>query len=136
MNRSGTRFSSCKNILKKPGYECITSFHATGLFPYTWKHQKTSGFLFSGGTERNQWHELVNLRPNKILEEKQLQKVDYIGAKYFRILISFIFLSKIYFPLTWVTLQYPSYNNKNTISIITYITKIYNRKQNQKYKNK
>ena len=65
MNRSGTRFSSCKNILKKPGYECITSFHATGLFPYTRKHQKTSGFLFSGGTVRNQWHELMNLRPNK-----------------------------------------------------------------------
>ena len=34
-------------------------FHATGLFLYPLKHQKTSCFLmFSGGIERNQWHEL------------------------------------------------------------------------------
>ena len=39
---------------------CINSFRATGHFLYTpWKYQKTSGFLmFSGGIERNQWHEM------------------------------------------------------------------------------
>ena len=23
-----------------------------------WKHEKTKGFLFSGGIERDQWHEM------------------------------------------------------------------------------
>ena len=35
------------------------SFHATDLFLFPWKHQKTSGFfMFSGIIERDQWHEL------------------------------------------------------------------------------
>ena len=35
-------------------------FHATVLFQYPSKHQKTRGFLmFSGGAERSQWHEMV-----------------------------------------------------------------------------
>ena len=41
------------NILFQP-------FHAAGLFQSSWKHLKTRGFLMiSGGTKRDQWHEMV-----------------------------------------------------------------------------
>ena len=38
----------------------LHTFHATNLFWYPWKYQKTSGFLvFSGAIKRDQWHQMV-----------------------------------------------------------------------------
>ena len=34
----------------------VNLFYTTGLFLYP---LKTSGFLFSGGVERDQWHEMI-----------------------------------------------------------------------------
>ena len=40
-------------------YTALTHFMPLAFFYTPWKHQKTSGFLiFSGGIERDQWHEL------------------------------------------------------------------------------
>ena len=40
-------------------FEWFNPFHATDLFWYPWKHEKTRGFLtFSGGIKRDQWHEM------------------------------------------------------------------------------
>ena len=37
----------------------LKPIHASGHTFYTpWKRSKTSGFLFSGGIEKNQWHEM------------------------------------------------------------------------------
>ena len=40
-------------------YKFINSFHATGLFLYPWKHEKTSSFhIISGGIGRYHCHEM------------------------------------------------------------------------------
>ena len=39
-------------------FGCLNAFHTTGPFHDPQKHQKTSGFLFSGGHERDQWYEI------------------------------------------------------------------------------
>ena len=38
----------------------LNTFYASGLFLHPLKTSETFGFLmFSGGVERNQWHEIV-----------------------------------------------------------------------------
>ena len=45
--------------ISKLGQHLGNLFHTTGLFYTPGKHQKTNGFLiFSGGLEREQWHEM------------------------------------------------------------------------------
>ena len=39
-------------------FNTLTHFMSLFSFCTPWKHQKTSGFLFSGGIEREQWHEM------------------------------------------------------------------------------
>ena len=54
------RISASIEITSNNYRKGINPFHATGLFLYAlWKYQKAKGFLmFSGSTERDQWHEM------------------------------------------------------------------------------
>ena len=48
-----------KNICKQLPSKLLNPFHVTVLFLYPLKIPKTSGFqMFSGGIERDRWHEL------------------------------------------------------------------------------
>ena len=45
-------------ILNCTEIEALTHIMPLVSFDTPWKHQKTFGFLFSGGIERDQWHEM------------------------------------------------------------------------------
>ena len=83
-----------------------------------WKHQKTRGFLFSGGIERDQWHKIgwvltlliQNGRLHKELQLFNFQNTWLLFMISFLYIMHFIFLTKFlcanFWWRLWVSWKY------------------------------
>ena len=67
----------------------LTLLHTTGLFLTPWNHQKTRGFMFSAGIERDHWHETgsIGFRCWKLifLQKGQLTEVTGLTKHLFSV---------------------------------------------------